>query len=129
MLPSVMTKNTRIFLLICLGAFCASFVVQTVFQSILGGSMSVWGGNAGWQREIAFWNVGVALIVVLLLRLNDQRAALTAVQGFTVLFLLLGLNHMQALFTNSGALFHWPPMALNLIGFFFGVKLLYNRGA
>lgn len=128
-MAGAMTKNTRIYLLICLGAFCAAFVVQTVFQVLLGGSMSVWGGNAGWQREIAFWNAGAALVVVQLLRLNDQRAAIAAVQGFAVLFLLLALNHLHALFINPSAQFHWPPMVLNLIGFSFGARLLYRKGA
>ena len=123
-----MTKNARIYLLICLGAFGASFVVQTMFQRVLGGSMSVWGGNAGWQREIAFWNVGATVIVVQLLKLNNQRFTMAAIKGFTVLFLLLGLNHLHALFIDPAAQFHWPPMILNLLGFFFGAKLLYERG-
>ena len=52
----------QIFLIVCLVAFVSSFVVQTAFQ-FLGGEKSVWGGNPGWQREIAFWNVGAAIIV------------------------------------------------------------------
>ena len=62
-----MDRRTRIFLIICLVAFCSSFVVQTAFQ-FLGAERSVWGGNPGWQREIAFWNVGAAIIVFLTLR-------------------------------------------------------------
>ena len=43
----------KIFLIICFVAFCSAFVVQTAFQ-FLGAERSVWGGNPGWQREIAF---------------------------------------------------------------------------
>jgi hypothetical protein len=35
----------------------------------------VWGGTPRWQREIAFWNVGAAIIVFLTLRLRDARLA------------------------------------------------------
>src|ERR1700730_9350353 len=68
-----MDRLTRIFLIICLVAFCSSFVVQTAFQ-FLGAERSVWGGNPGWQREIAFWNVGAAIIVFLTLRLGECAA-------------------------------------------------------
>jgi len=83
-----MDRLTRIFLVICLVAFCSSFVVQTAFQ-FLGAERSVWGGNSGWQREIAFWNVGAAIIVFLTLRLGESRLAIVVVTGCTVLFFLL----------------------------------------
>lgn len=123
-----MTRDTRIFLIICLVAFCASFVVQTAFQ-FLGAEKSVWGGNAGWQREIAFWNVGCAVIVVLTLRLANQQFGLAVATGCTVLFLLLGVNHLFAFIANPGAQFHWPPLLLNAIGLLSGVRLLLQRYA
>lgn len=121
-----MRRDTRIFLIVCLIAFCSSFVVQTAFQ-FLGAEKSVWGGNAGWQREIAFWNAGCAVIVVLTLRLADPRLGLAVATGCTVLFLLLGLNHLFAFLTDPRAHFHWPPLLLNAIGLLFGARLLLRR--
>lgn len=124
-----MKRQTKIFLIVCLVAFCASFIVQTLFQGILGGDRSVWGGNPGWQREIAFWNVGMAIIVLQALRSTDECLVLAVVRGCTVLFLLLGLNHAIAFAESPGAQFHWPPLVLNFVGFFFGMRLLaFKRG-
>lgn len=118
-----MDRRAKIFLIICFAAFCSSFFVQTVFQ-FLGAERSVWGGNAGWQREIAFWNVAAAVIVILTLRLGDSRLAMAVASGCTVLFLLLGTNHLFAFIANPKAQFHWPPLVHNYIGLFFGVRLL-----
>ena len=98
-------------------------LVQTVFQ-FLGAEKSVWGGNPGWQREIAFWNVGAAIIVFFTLRLNEQRPALVVATGCTVLFFLLGTNHLFAFVANPRAEFHWPPLILNYVGVAFGLRLL-----
>jgi hypothetical protein len=115
-------RPTKIFLIICLVAFVAAFLVQTVFQ-FLGAEKSVWGGNPGWQREIAFWNVGLALIVVLTLRLNEQRPAMAVAAGCTVLFFLLGTNHLFAYIADPKAEFHWPPLVFNYVGLFAGLRL------
>jgi hypothetical protein len=117
-----MDRRTRIFLIVCLVAFVSSFVVQTALQFL--GEKSVWGVNPGWQREIAFWNVGAAIIVLLTLRFGEARAAIAVVTGCTVLFLLLGTNHLVAVFSNPRAQFHWPPLALNYIGLIFGAWIL-----
>lgn len=104
--------------------------MQTLFQVPLGHERSVWGGNPGWQREIAFWNVGAAIIVWYTLRLADTQLALALVRGFTVLFLLLGSNHLLALLADPLAQFHWPPMLLNYLGFLYGLRALWSmRGA
>ena len=118
-----MDRQVKIFLIICFAAFCSAFLVQTVFQ-FLGAEKSVWGGNPGWQREIAFWNVAAAVIVILTLRLGDSRLALAVSTGCTVLFLLLGTNHLFAFIANPKAQFHWPPLVLNYVGLFFGARLL-----
>ena len=97
-----MDRLTRIFLIVCLAAFVSSFIVQTAFP-FLGAERSVWGGNAGWQREIAFWNVGAAIIVFLTLRLRDARLANAVVSGCVVLFFLLGTNHLFAFIANPRA--------------------------
>ena len=121
-----MDRLTRIFLIICLAAFVSSFIVQTAFP-FLGAERSVWGGNPGWQREIAFWNVGAAIIVFLTLRLRDARLAIAVVSGCVVLFFLLGTNHLFAFIANPKAVFHWPPLLLNYVGLLFGVRVLLSQ--
>jgi hypothetical protein len=115
-------RPTKIFLIICLVAFVVAFLVQTVFQ-FLGAEKSVWGGNPGWQREIAFWNVGLAIVVFLTLRLNEQRPAMAVAAGCTVLFLLLGTNHLFAFIADPKAEFHWPPLVFNYVGLVAGIRL------
>ncbi|RCS59782.1 hypothetical protein DU000_03510 [Parvibium lacunae] len=114
----------RIFFIVCLIAFISSFIIQTVFQKIVAGNMSTWGGNPGWQREIAFWNVGCAIVSIAALRLKTTKDSILIVLGFTVLFLLLGTNHAFALFVDSVNKFHWPPFIANAVGAFFGLKTL-----
>ena len=121
-----MDRRMKLFLIISLVAFCSSFVVQIAFQH-LGAERSVWGGNSGWQREIAFWNVGAATIVFLTLRLGDSRFAVAVATGCTVLFCLLGINHLFAFVANPSAQFHWPPLVLNCIGATIGTSALLKR--
>ena len=116
-------RSLRVFLVVCLCSFVAAFVVQTVFQS-LGAQRSHWGGNPGWQREIAFWNVAAALIAARALQIGQAEFARAVAQGFTVLFLLLGTNHLFAAWAAPAAQFHWPPLALNALGFVYGLLAL-----
>jgi hypothetical protein len=68
--------------------------------------------------------VGAAIIVFLTLRLGEARLAIAVVTDCTVLFLLLGTNHLVAFISNPGAQFHWPPLILNYIGLVFGAWVL-----
>jgi hypothetical protein len=124
-----MDTRVRVVLIVCFCAFVASFVIQTVFQKIVAGDMSTWGFAPGWQREIAFWNVGCAIVAIGSLRLKSTHDALPVVLGFTALFLLLGINHAFALFQDPASNFHWPPFVANLVGLFFGVKTLVQSWA
>jgi KinB signaling pathway activation protein len=116
-------RRLRIFLIICLVSFTAAFIVQSVFQS-LGAQRSHWGGNPGWQREIAFWNICAIVIAARAIQLNQTSFAVATSQGFVTLFLLLGTNHLLAFLDAPTATFHWPPLILNYIGFGFGVHTL-----
>ena len=118
-----MPRRLRIFLIVCIVSFAAAFVVQTIFQS-LGAQRSHWGGNPGWQREIAFWNVFAIVIAARAVQLNQTAIAVAAGQGFTVVFLLLGTNHLFAFVAEPAAQFHWPPLVLNYVGFAFGAHTL-----
>lgn len=121
-----MDRLTRIFLIICIAAFVSSFIVQIAFQ-FLGAERSVWGGNPGWQREIAFWNVAAAIIIFLTLRVRDARLAIAVVSGCVVLFFLLGTNHLFAFIADPKAVFHWPPLVMNYVGLIFGGSVLLRQ--
>jgi len=62
--------------------------------------------------------------VFLTLRLGESRLALVVATGCTVLFCLLGTNHLVAFIADPKAQFHWPPLVLNYIGLIFGLRLL-----
>ena len=119
-----MDVRVRVFLIVCFCAFVSSLVIQTVFQKMVAGDMSTWGFAPGWQREIAFWNIGCALVAIGSLRLKATADAMPIVLGFTVLFLALGTNHAFALFQDPASKFHWPPFIANFVGLFFGAKTL-----
>jgi hypothetical protein len=123
-----MPRRLRIYLVVCLVSFFAAFVVQTVFQ-YLGASRSHWGGNPGWQREIAFWNLFALVVVIRALHLNQTPFAQAVAQGCVVLFFLLGTNHLFAFVAAPAASFHWPPLFLNFLGSAFGVLTLFSLRA
>ncbi len=123
-----MPRRLRIYLIVCLASFCAAFLVQTVFQ-FLGATRSHWGGNPGWQREIAFWNVFALLVVARALHLNQAAFSKAVAQGCVVLFFLLGTNHLFAFLATPSASFHWPPLFLNYVGFVFGAHTLFSLRA
>lgn len=119
-----MPRRLRIYLIICLISFAAAFIVQTLFQS-LGAQRSHWGGNAGWQREIAFWNICAIIIAARAIQLDQTAFGVAVSQGFTALFLLLGTNHLMAFMAEPAAQFHWPPLVLNYLGLWFGAHTLF----
>ena len=119
-----MHKNVKVFLIISFSAFVSSFIIQTVFQKTIAGNFSVWGWNPGWQREIAFWNIGCAVISITALRIKDTASTMPIVLGFTILFAFLGTNHLAMLFVDPVSKFHWPPFIANYVGLFFGSKTL-----
>jgi KinB signaling pathway activation protein len=121
-----MPRRLRVYLIVCLISFIAAFIVQTAFQS-LGAHRSDWGGNSGWQREIAFWNVFASWIVARALQLDKTEWAQAVAKGCVVLFLLLGTNHLMAFLSQPTASFHWPPLLLNYAGFGFGVLTLLKQ--
>jgi hypothetical protein len=62
---------------------------------------SCWGGNVGWQTEIAIWNLGASLMLVgVLLSKKDVEAAL--LPGLFVLSLAFTINHLIALARHKG---------------------------
>jgi len=74
----------------------SAFVVQA-FASRLAARRSTWRHSAGWQREIALWNVGVSSALVRTLLRPSEPAAITLAHSLRILSVALGLNHVAAL--------------------------------
>lgn len=58
---------------------------------------STWQHSAGWQREIALWNVGLSSALVRTILEPEEPAAITLAHSLRVLSVVLGLNHVAAL--------------------------------
>ena len=74
--------------------FIGSAVIQGLFPRAFA-RRSRWDYNAGWQREIAIWNVGV-LTTIAALRRPGADVDTGLMTGFMVLSGLFGANHLVA---------------------------------
>jgi hypothetical protein len=84
-----------------------------------------WGHNAGWQREIAIWNVGTVTAVAALRRdPADPDRALMA--GFAVLSALFGANHLVAALRSPRSLGNWAGALANGAGLAAGLPALWT---
>lgn len=57
---------------------------------------SAWGVAPGWQREIAFWNLAMYIVIARTLWANDPVGGRTLAIALVVLHLLAGTNHAAA---------------------------------
>lgn len=93
-----------LFLLMTLGAF----VWQMFFPNVAE-TFSVWGMSRGWQTEIALWNVGIDVgIMITLVKHNIEYAKILTLIS-VILCILLGGHHLiYALATTNGnTTLHW----------------------
>jgi hypothetical protein len=58
---------------------------------------STWRYSAGWQREIALWNVGLSSALVRTIIEPEEPAAITLAHSLRILSVVLGLNHVASL--------------------------------
>lgn len=94
-----------LFLLMTVGAF----VWQMFFPGIAE-SMSVWGISKGWQTEIALWNVGIDIgIILTLVKRNVEYAKVLTIISLSLCILLGGHHLIYALTqtTNANTGLHW----------------------
>lgn len=77
--------------------FSGNAMLVQAFASRFAAQRSTWRHSAGWQREIALWNVGLCSMLVRALRKPEEPAAITLAHGLRVLSVALGLNHLVAL--------------------------------
>jgi hypothetical protein len=97
LLQKIFTAKNLVILWIC--GFAFAIVGQSVLQTIFA-SETYWGLNAGWQNEIALWNVGMVLVLLGVL-LSKKGIEPYVIPGLTVLSLGFGINHLVAIIQSG----------------------------
>ena len=112
-------------LLACGGAFIWQF-----FLPHLGGQFTSWGDALGWQREIALWNIGLIIAIIVALRRRRFETLRLMTLQCSVLCWCLGLNHLVALCSD----FSWDygihvmgVLEVMLLGGVWGFVLLLRK--
>ena len=90
-----MTKMLRWYLRLLAGLTIISCLGQLGLPAQLGAA-SAWGVAPGWQREIAFWDLAMYIVIVRTLRANDAVGGRTVAVALVVLQLLVATNHAIA---------------------------------
>src|SRR2546428_3818585 len=90
-----MAKPLRWYLRLLAGLTIISCLGQLGLPAELGAA-SAWGVASGWQREIAFWDLAMYIVIARTLRANDAVAGRTVAIALVVLQLLVATNHAAA---------------------------------
>ena len=90
-----MTTLLRWYLRLMAGLTLISGMGQLTLPARLG-TASAWGVAPGWQREIAFWDLAMYIVIVRTLQANDAISGRTVAVALTVLQLLVATNHVVA---------------------------------
>src|SRR5437667_1476139 len=90
-----MTKTLRWYLRVLAGLTMISCLGQLGLPVELGAA-SAWGVAPGWQREIAFWDLAMYMVIAGTLRASDAVAARTVATALVVLQFLVATNHAAA---------------------------------
>src|SRR5262249_5279617 len=87
-----MTAPLRWYLRLLAGLTIISALGQLGLPAQLGAA-SAWGFAPGWQREIAFWDLAMCIVIGRTLRANDAVGGRTVAIALIVLQLLVATNH------------------------------------
>ena len=117
------------YLLFMILACCGAFIWQ-FFLPHLGGQFTSWGDALGWQREIALWNIGLIIAIIVALRRRRLETLRLMTLQCSVLCWCLGLNHLVALCSD----FSWDygihvmgVLEVMLLGGVWGFVLLLRK--
>lgn len=123
--PIYLFLYLTLFLLMTMGAFFWQMFLPQVADQY-----SVWSASRGWQTEIALWNVGIDIgIVITMIKKNVDYAKILTVIS-TVLCVLLGGHHLiYALVSKGSTLLHWiGAVEVLLIGGGTGIFAIIRSG-
>jgi uncharacterized membrane protein HdeD (DUF308 family) len=102
--------------------FAGAALIQGLFPRAFA-SGTKWGRNAGWQREIAIWNVGL-LTTIWGVRQPDADVDRALATGFSVLSGLFGANHLAAALSSPRSWGNWLGAGANAVGLAVGLVAL-----
>jgi KinB signaling pathway activation protein len=92
---TTITTPLKWYLRLLAGLTMISGVAQLAFPVSVG-MASAWGVAPGWQREIAFWDFAMYIVVARTLWANDANAARTITIALVALQLVVAANHSLA---------------------------------
>ena len=121
-----MAKPLRWYLRLLAGLTIISCLGQLGLPAKLGAA-SAWGVAPGWQREIAFWDLAMYIVIARTLRANDAVGGRTVAIALLVLQLLVATNHAAAAI-QSHAMLNAMMCAVNYGCVVFGTLVLRVRG-
>jgi KinB signaling pathway activation protein len=90
---------------------------------------SAWGLAAGWQREIGFFDVAMAVVTFRAFRSDDLKFQRSVVLALIILTALIGTNHLIALVSEPHAWVHVVFTPLNYAVSIVGAAALYDGRA
>ena len=91
------------------------------------GARTPWGTAPGWQREIAFWDLSMYIVIVRTLRRADVVAARLLVTALVVLNFLVAANHFATVMQGPGALLNTIAGAINIGSGTLGLVALWRE--
>lgn len=100
--------------------------LELVFVPQVVGGTIAWGTATGWQREIAFWNVGMLLMITLVLRPMERVTARRAALVLCVLNVLFGTNHLAAFLSSREAWGNAVGVLVNYGCLLLGISALWS---
>lgn len=118
-----MLNLEAVYLVAVLVALGVAFIEQALLPRFIS-RHTAWGLAPGWQREIAFWNIGLAVVIVGILWARDPACARVVVMAVVVLTSLLGTNHLLASLSDRSAWLHRVGAAVNYVAVVAGVMVL-----
>jgi len=88
-------------------------------------SGSAWGLAAGWQREIGFFDIAMAVVTFRAFRGNDLKFQRSVALALIILTALVGTNHLIALVSEPHSWVHVVFTPLNYVVSAVGGAALY----
>jgi KinB signaling pathway activation protein len=122
-----MTKLLRLYLRLLAGLTITSFMGQLLLPAQVG-AVSGWGVAPGWQREIAFWDLAMYIVILRTLRVGDAVVGRGVAIALVVLQLLVATNHAAAAI-QTHAILNAIMSAVNYGCVMFGFWALRQRAA
>lgn len=124
-----LTKNYKFYLYLMLLVYSGALFWQ-LFLPQLAISFTTWGSNIYWQREIALWNIGMIVLIIISLKSNNTILKWITTLQSTILCIVLGFNHLVSLVisTDFSAYIHiLGVIEVLLLGGGWGVILLIRN--